>query len=98
MREEGDTLFKEAGRHVHDTGFELDDGDRWVLLHLTDGVEEAVSRHTRVRVDDQDVIAHANVALGPSATLVLRDDGLQAFVIRGLLVLLRPLLVPLDQE
>ena len=98
VREEGDTLLEEARRHVHDARLVLDDGHLRVLLHLADGVEEAVGRHARVRVDEQDVVAHADVALGPRAALVLGDGLLQALGVRRLLVLLRPLLVPFHQQ
>ena len=94
--EEGDAHLEEALRHVDHARRVLDDGHLRALLHLADGVEEAVLGHARVRVDDQDVVADADVALGPGAALVLGDDLGQRHVVRGRLLLLVPAAAAVD--
>lgn len=60
--EEGYAAFKKGVGDVHNTGGELDDGYLGVLLHFADGVDEAIAGDTGVRIDDEDVVANADVA------------------------------------
>lgn len=96
--EEGDTVLEEAIGDVHNTGGILNDGDLRGVLHLGDGVDEAVGRNTRVGVDDEDVITHANVAVRPSAALVLGDDLVESVLVGIGFVLLCPFLVAGQQS
>jgi len=48
--------------NVHDTTGMLHDTTVRVVLHFTDAVEHAIARYTGVGVDDENVVADADVA------------------------------------
>jgi len=48
--------------NIHDTTSVLHDATIRVMLHFTDAVEHAIARNTGVGVDDEDVVADADVA------------------------------------
>jgi len=87
---EGDTLFKERGGNVHDTGGELDDGDRRGLLHLADSVKEAVIWDSGVGVDDKDVVSDSEVTISPSSAFVVFYDLCEALLIESIFIILVP--------
>lgn len=90
--EEGDALFEPGVGDVHDARRELDDGHRGRLLHLADGVQEAVDGDAGVGVDEQDVVADADVAFGLGAAFVLEDDLGQGPIVRLSLLFSAPVL------
>ena len=94
--EERDAALEEGFRDVHDAGSVLENSDVGALLHLGHTVDETVLRHASVRVDEQDVVAHTDVTVGPGAALVFFEHfGESVSVCLGF-VFLRPAVVPLE--
>lgn len=98
VSEEGDSTLEERIGDVHDTGSVLDDGNLRGLLHLRDGVKETVGGDTGVGVDQEDVVTHADVAIGPGAALVLLNNFGESVAVSVGLIFLSPALVTLDQQ
>ena len=73
IREECYALLEKAGGNIHDARGELNDGDLRGGFHLTDCIEEAISRYTCVRVDDQNIVSNSDISLGPGSSLVFLD-------------------------
>lgn len=74
---------------LHDAPAELHDADLRRLLHLAHSVEQAVGWHASVGIDNEDVVADANIAIRPSAAMLFDDFGEATLV--------RPRLVARDQ-
>ena len=89
-------ILEEGVGNVHDTGMELRDGNLGTLLHLAYGIQQTVRRHTSVRVNDQDVIAHADIAISPGTSLIIPQDLGQAVTVSSELVFVVPLRVSLN--
>ena len=90
VRKPGNAAFEESVGDVHDTGLVLKNGDLWSLFHLADGIKQAIGWHPSVRVDDEDIVAHTDVPIGPSEPLILRDHVRHGILICGGFVFLRP--------
>ena len=88
--EEGDAVLKVRVHDLHDARRELQDADVGRLLHLGHGVEEAICWYTSVGIDEQDIIANSDIAVGPCTTVLL-ECLLQRLLIRLSLIMLAPL-------
>ena len=85
--EEGDAVLEVGVDYLHDSRRELHDADLGGLFHFGDGIQQTVGGHAGVGVDEEDVIAHADVAIGPGAAVFLEDVLQSSFVGLGFVVL-----------
>jgi hypothetical protein len=60
--ETGDTIFEVVFDNLHYRTLVLDDGEIWRPMHFRGSIQEAVRRHSRIRVDDQDDLSDTNIA------------------------------------
>lgn len=71
--EEGDAVLEESVNHLHYPAGELHDAHVWGTLHFAYRVQQTVCGHPRVAVDQQDVVANSDVAVGPHARRLVQD-------------------------
>ena len=95
--EEGDAVLEIGVDDLHDAGGELHDAHVGGELHLGGGIEDAVGGDTGVGVNQNDVVAHPDVAIGPGDAALV-DDFLEAALVGYGFVVLGPVLGALDRK
>lgn len=80
-------ILKEIANNLHDARAELHDANFRGLFHLTCGINETVCWYTGIGVDDQDVVANADVSVCPRTSMFLEDFTETAFVFQCFVVL-----------
>ena len=93
--EEGDAVLEIRVDDLHDAGGELHDSHVRGELHLRGGIEDAVGRDAGVGIDEDDVVAHPDVAVGPGDAALV-DDLLEASLVGECFVVLSPVVGTLD--
>jgi hypothetical protein len=88
--EVGDAVLEVVTDDEHDVRLVLDDGNLGRGVELGSGVHEAVLRHTRVRVDDEDVLADPDVAGRPGNAVGLLERPLEGLLVNLALVVVGP--------
>ena len=95
--EESDAVLEIGVDDLHDAGGELHDAHVRGELHLGGGIEDAVGGDTGVGVNQNDVVAHTDVAIGPGDAALV-DDFLEAALVGYGFVVLGPVLGTLDRK
>lgn len=73
VREECDTVLEVIADDLHNACRVLDDGDFWGKEHLSGTVKKAVDGNTGVGIDNQNVLSHADVSIGPRLSIVIQN-------------------------